>query len=163
MTNDHNDRVLMGFNVEELRRVADCLRVLNPARAPNADGTMRYIAAHAKAQLPDKPGYVETMGFCITAYHDHTGRLLYKVTLSSYGVAEYIAGVQRANELHATEYGKLHALVGVTTEGNTIAPFDPVALRKAFAALSPHEREMVLGHEVLWQAQFGSRKKDLEP
>ena len=94
MTNDHNDRVLMGFNVEELRRVADCLRVLNPARAPNVDGTMRYIAAHAKAQLPDKPGYVETMGFCTTAYHDHTGRLLYKVTLSSYGVAEFIAKVQ---------------------------------------------------------------------
>lgn len=157
MNNDHNDRVLMGFNVEELRRVADCLRILNPARAPNVDGTMRYIAAVGRAQLPDKPGYVETMGFCITAYTTHVaGELIYKVTLSSYGVAEYIAKVTAL----------LPALVGgitVTTEGNTKPSFDPEALRKAFAALSPHEREMVLGHEVLWQAQFGSRKKDLEP
>lgn len=107
MNNDHNDRVLKGFNVDELRRVADCLRVINPARAPNTDGTMRYIAAMGRAQLPDKPGYVETMGFCITAYTTHVaGELLYKVTLSSYGVAEYIAKVQERAPV--TPAGSLH-------------------------------------------------------
>ena len=143
MTNDHNDRVLMGFNVEELRRVADCLRILNPARAPNVDGTMRYIAQYARTHLNAHTEYVETMGFCVTAYHDHTGRLLYKVTLSSYGVAEYIAGVQRANELHATEYGKLHAKV------------------RAYEALTPEMREAIAA--VIKVGEGNPRKKDLEP
>lgn len=97
MVNDKNDIVLKGFNTDELRRVSECLAVLNPARCPNVDGTMRYIAQYARTHLvPGEASYIETMGWCVCGFRDSLGEWCYKVTLSSYGVAEYIKAQARA-------------------------------------------------------------------
>jgi hypothetical protein len=74
------------FNMDEVHRVADCLVRLNPGR-----GGAQYIMDTAVRQFPfPETGYYETMGFCVTAYVTSEGNHQYKVTLSSYGVMEYI-------------------------------------------------------------------------
>ena len=136
MTNerDHEDVQLKGYDVVELRRVAECLAIINPARCPNVDGTMRLIAAHSRAQLSvDVVHYVETMGWCTCRYYDYNMELAYKVTLSSYGVMEYIRAIRgrlvlldevaesaEAIAYHTPHIGELMAKVkaSVTTEGN---------------------------------------------
>lgn len=163
MVNDKNDIILKGFNTDELRRVSECLAVLNPARCPNVDGTMRYIAQYARTHLQE-PGYIETMGFCITGYHDHNDRLLFKVTLSSYGVKEFIDKTFEACKVLAASlktYDAMHNMIeadypGVTPQGNKITPselgdlFGESMPMIALQVLAPEKARALNVDEVRW-------------
>ena len=171
MTNerDHEDVQLRGFDVVELRRVAECLAIINPARCPNVDGTMRLIAAHSRAQLSvDVVHYVETMGWCTCRYYDYNMELAYKVTLSSYGVMEYIKAT--------------HARFQVLLDDNTtykVVLAEVAENAEAIAYHTPHIGELMVkvkasvtpqGNPDPYQqaadfiaAREEDRKKDLEP
>lgn len=124
-----------GFNLEELRQVAQCLAVLNPTTCPTVESTMEWIASTARVTLvPDIPSYVETAGFCVNAYRGPSGSWDYKVTLSAFGVMQWLKGDTRG----------VVALVGagvdVTPKGNNMVSFDADVLARAYEQLTPEMR-----------------------
>lgn len=95
-----------GFDVEELRRVAEVLAVTNPARCKNVESTMVHIMARARAEVSDKPSYVSTMGWCVTSYYlggDVSLGIRYHVTLDAWGIAQWIKQntMNRAEAAHS--------------------------------------------------------------
>lgn len=89
-----------GFNKEELRRVARVLTLTNKHVSRDVRSVMEHIARLTRTSLPyGVTSYFETLGFCVTGYfvgNDTNGEWCYKVTLSSYGIEQFIETGERA-------------------------------------------------------------------
>jgi len=93
---DANAVIYHGFDIDELRTVAECILVVNGYTiGMTVEDIMKQIRDIGVKEIePGRPTYVSTMGFCVSGYHKYGDKSdwSFKVTLTAYTVNEYLRG-----------------------------------------------------------------------
>lgn len=88
-----NEVVFRGFDIEELRTVANVLAIVNKGRCDNVESTMLHIRDITVANIEEgEPTYCSTLGFvaCGYWYCGNKDDWRYKVSLAAWGVDKYL-------------------------------------------------------------------------
>lgn len=79
-----------GFNMDELREVAEVLKIINPARCPIVGSTMAHIRDLVVANIRDgEATYISTLGFVASGYWYNGDDWRYKVSVSAWSMLDH--------------------------------------------------------------------------
>ena len=88
-----NGVIFKGFDMAELRMVAEVLVKTNPHVSDNVDSVMAHIRDLTVANIREGDcTYISTLGFvsCGYWYCSERGDWRYKVSLAAYGILQYL-------------------------------------------------------------------------